>query len=338
MQELIDLSSFDSDKLKINIPSQNEDGQFSKITYNNCPIFIQTPISSTKQGFIKNGKKITCDLMFKSMETEFLHWLEQLETTIQKLLFTKGEDWFEQKLEMSDIESLFTTPTKLYKSGKYYLLRVLLKEPIKIFKENDNIIDLTYSDITQESNIISIIEIKGVKYTNKDFHLYIEIKQIMIVQPDPFLTNCFIKTTPKSIKPIHSEQTEISNKAKLGQKEVGLNVDDMVNNLLDSKNSINTIKINMDLNDLNDLNENIVEEPQLKEIDLDILDLEEPLKEITVSPNETTELKLSTTEDFYEKYKIAKQEAKEAKEKAVLACLKLDEMRRKYNIDSDEEN
>ena len=58
MQDLIELSSFDSTKIKISIPSQSEDSQFSKLTYNNAPIFIQTPRSSTKQGVTKNGKKL----------------------------------------------------------------------------------------------------------------------------------------------------------------------------------------------------------------------------------------------------------------------------------------
>ena len=46
-----------------------------------------------------------------------------------------------------------------------------IKDPIKIFKENDNILELTHFDITPESNIISLLEIKGIKYTNKDFQL-----------------------------------------------------------------------------------------------------------------------------------------------------------------------
>ena len=209
MQELIDISNFDSTKLKLNIPSQNEDSQFSKLTYNNSPVFIQTPISLTKQGVVKNGKKLICDLMFKSVETEFLHWFEELESFVQKLLFVKSEEWFEQKLEIVDIENLFTTPTKIYKSGKYYLLRTRLKEHIRVFKEND-ILEMTYSDITHESNIVSIIEIKGVKYTNKDFQFDIEIKQMMIVQPDPFLTGCFIKT--KSYKPkTENQEKDLGN-------------------------------------------------------------------------------------------------------------------------------
>lgn len=332
MHQLIDLSNFESEKIRINIPSQNEDGQFSKLTYNGLPIIIQTPISSTKQGVVKMGKKLVCDLMFKSIETEFLHWFEELETSVHKLLSSKSEEWFEQKLELVDVENVFTAPTKIYKSGKYYLIRASLKE-LKVFKENDNILELTYSDISHESNIISIIEVKGIKYTNKDFQFDIEMKQVMIVEPNPFLTNCFIK-----IKSITQSEAK-----PIGEKIVEMNVDNMVNEIMNSK--IDTIKTEPECDESEMIKETpILEDVNLETLDIDFIDINtEPLKEMsldTLSLEPENPIKLSTDDDFYKKYLIAKKEAKEAKQKAILAYLNLDEIKKKYNIDeeSDEEN
>lgn len=317
----IDISNFDKSKLKINIPSQSRDGQFSKISYGNFPIVIQTPMSLTKQGFFKHGKKMVCDLMIKTIETEFLNWFEQLEVATQSLLYEKSNDWFEQKLELTDIENLFTTPVKLFKSGKYYLIRASLKEPIKIFKENDNILELTYSDITQESNIISLLEIKGIKYTNKDFQFDIEIKQIMIVSSDPFLENCFIKIKKMDeVGPVNLGTRIVDN----------FDIDNMVNTLIDQKD------IKIDMVDESDQNE--------KEINIDINDIQvapevlEDLTDLRIDVDNDP-IKIMDEKDYTEVYLKAKQEAEEAKNKAIEAYLKLEEIRLKYNIDeSDEEN
>jgi hypothetical protein len=313
MHEIIDLSNFDKSKIKISIPSQNKDGQFSKLTYNNLPIIIQSPVSLTKQGVLKNGKKMVCDLMFKSIETDLLNWVEQLESVVHGLLYEKSDDWFEQKLELLDIENLFTTPIKLFKSGKYYLIRATLKDPIKIFKENDNFLELTYSDITHESNIVSLIEIKGIKYTSKDFQFDIEIKQIMIVSPDPFLENCFIKIKKTEMKDIEDDDVG------LGSRVNTFDIDNMVNTLIEKQS------IDIDINDIQfEKHEN---EPQIKELNLeDLVVEEEPIK-------------LTNEEDYMKIYVKAKQEANEAKNSAIAAYMKLEEIRLKYNIDeSDEEN
>ena len=328
----IDISNFDKSKLKISIPSQNRDGQFSKLTYDNFPIIVQTPQSLTKQGIVKNGKKIICDLMFKTMETEFLNWFEELESATQTMLHEKSNDWFEQKLELIDIENLFTTPIKLFKSGKYYLIRSFLKEPIKIFKENDSVLDLTYLDITTESNIISLLEVKGIKYTNKDFQFDIEIRQIMIVSANPFLENCFIK-----IKKMDGEVKENDNEVNLGNRILdNFDMDNMVNSMLDKE-----IKINIDDNADND--RNIV---SIDNIDINNIQLEEPLedphiKEVILEDLKIDDdsIKITTEEDYSDIYLKAKKEANEAKDKAIAAYLKLEEIRLKYNIDeSDEEN
>jgi len=116
---------------------------------------------------------------------------------LHHLLFEKSGDWFEQSFELSEIESLFISPIKIFKSGKYYLLKGGLKDSVKIFNDSNSYC-LTYMDIVPENNIISILEFKGIKYTSRDFQIDIEIKQIMIMQNDPYENNCFIKIKNES--------------------------------------------------------------------------------------------------------------------------------------------
>jgi hypothetical protein len=58
-------SSFDFSKLSLSHPVGIQGGAyFTKILYNNKPLYIQTTKSLTRQGFVKSGKKYYCDLMF----------------------------------------------------------------------------------------------------------------------------------------------------------------------------------------------------------------------------------------------------------------------------------
>ena len=215
--------------------------------------------------------------MFSSIETEFLHWIEELESGLHRVLFNKSSEWFEQSFELNEIESLFISPVKIFKSGKYYLLKAFLKDTIKIFNET---YALTYMDIIPENNIISILEFKGIKYTTRDFQLDIEIKQIMI-HNDPYEKNCFTKPLERSLE------------SHLGKK------------ILETE----SFKI-----------EEIINKPNV---------IDTSLKEITFEEIE------SEIPKGYNIYLEAKREAEEADQVARMAHLKLEEIRKKYNIDSE---
>lgn len=281
--ELLDICNFDKNLLKINIPAYNGESQYSKLTYNGAPIIVQTPTSLTRQGIIKQGKRLVCELMFDSIETEFLHWIEELESGLHDMLFKKSNDWFEQSFELNEIESLFNSPVKIFKSGKYYLLKGNVKDSVKIFNDNHSQ-GLTYMDIIPENNIISILEIKGIKYTSRDFQLDIEIKQMMVIQNDPYENNCFIK------RKIESKESHLGK--KLGE----------------------TFKV-----------EEIINKPNIIDTTLKELTFED-IENSAKIPNEGMDL-----------YKEAKKELMEANELAKKAQLRLEEIKKIYNIDSDSE-
>lgn len=260
---------YDFTKLYFGPPSSLAGGAyFTRLMYNtNKPIFIQTPKSLTKQGFIKSGKKIYTDLMFDNNDTVFINWIENLEARCQELIFAKRETWFETKLEKDDIEGAFTSPFKIFKSGKYYLLRVNVKPNIKIYDEKDQV--LSIESITNDKPIICILEIQGLKFTSRNFQIEIELKQSMIVSPDPFLDECFIK------KPIKKQQTQKIKEEKKEQeveeeeeeeveveeeqinKNISFDLDNLINQSAQhlAKNKVDSsLEINNETNNINNKN------------------------------------------------------------------------------------
>ena len=51
-------------------------GYFTKIENSGKSLYIQTPKSLTRQGFVKTGKKYYCDLMFDTNSEIIVNWFE----------------------------------------------------------------------------------------------------------------------------------------------------------------------------------------------------------------------------------------------------------------------
>ena len=272
---------YDFSKLYLGPPTTVPGGAyFTKIMHNtNKPLYIQTPKSLTKQGFVKSGKKVYTDLMFDNNDTVFINWIENLETTCQELIFSKGQTWFETKLEKDDIESAFTSPFKIFKSGKYYLLRINVKPNIKVYNETDQIINI--DDVSCEKNIISIIEIQGIRFTSRNFQIEFELKQAMLVSPDPFLDECFIK------KP--------NRKSIVKEEEIkGLKEDS--NGLTEPTKDLTEIKdLTKPTNDLTEEPKDLTEET--KDLTEEPKDLTEPTNDLTEETNDLTEETNCLTEE-----------------------------------------
>jgi len=330
--------NFDFSSLSLGQPNSIQGGAyFTKIQCKEKPLYIETPKSLSRQGFVKNGKKMVVDLMFDNTNEEFIHWLENLETKCQELIYAKGESWFQNKLEMNDIESAFNSPLKVYKSGKFYLVRVNVKmnystnNPyVKIFNENE--IPLTIDDVNTETNVISVLEIQGIKFTTRSFQIEMEVKQMMILNTYEIFENCVIKHKSKADKINHKDEDNGSTKQTNDENilfennsnfdfaeptndtseitsELFLENDKPEKEIIHSEEILNTIKLNpLDENDLTEVNFD----------DIDNL--------------ETIQLK-KPNQVYYEIYKEARKKAKEAKKNAMIAFLEAKNIKKTYMLE-----
>lgn len=351
---------FDFSKISLANPTGIQGGAyFTKILYNLKPLYIQTQQSLTRQGFIKTtGKKFYVDLMFDNNSADIINWFENLEERCQKLLFEKSETWFQNTLELNDIETAFNSTIRVYRSGKYYLVRCNARsnpnnEPsVKIYDENEN--SVPYTDINNEIKIISILEIQGIKFTSRNFQIEIEIKQIMTINEEPIFESCLIKTN--NLKKENQENVKVEENIIMNDDNVNLGVDfndkqkfeenkeqeclDIIENFNDE------IKDNIELSKSEIQNNDYKEDDKNEDnIDLEIEDLDnlEPennldLKEVDIDLNEPNNLETLTLKKpnqvYFELYKKAREKAKIAKKEAILAYLEVKNIKKTYLIDN----
>jgi hypothetical protein len=319
---------------------------FIKYLMENNPLYIQAPKCMTKQGFLKAGKKMFCDLMFNNENEKFIKWMEDLEIFTQNYIFKNRNIWFENELEMHDIENSFTSPLKLFKGGKYYIVRVniptrLGKCSLKIFDEDEN--DVDYETIKENTNVITILEIQGIKCSAKSFQIEIEIKQMMVLKPNKLFEKCVIHV--KNTKNVAIENNVVDEKTPVEINKPDDSVDDdntvvHSNNMVviadgitvDSSTADGSIADGMtadgstalDLTDFSTMEQTKDQfSLNLEEINLNLDDLSE---------NEQINIK-NRNDVYYKMYKEAKNKAKIARNMALSAYLEAKRIKNLYMLD-----
>jgi hypothetical protein len=165
----------------------------------------------------KTGKKIYCDLKYSILEkkeSSFIDWMEKIEEKTQDLIFANRKDWFLEEPTREDIEYMWNSCIRSYKSD-FRLVRTFVQKPkqlhkaptITIYDENEDIKSI--DDITGDSRMITIIEILGIKWTSQSAQLDVCFRQAMLLEDKPLFTQCLITNNfnnPISIK--NNEGTE----------------------------------------------------------------------------------------------------------------------------------
>ena len=211
-------SSFDFTKLNLAKPQPIPGGNyFIRLSISGKPLYIRHPKCKTKQGFFRAGKKYHTDLMFTHEDTNFIEWMENLESHCQNLLYVNRDQWFEDTMEIHDIENYFTSPLKIFKSGKFYIARVNvstnLGNPIlKIYDEDENLVAMDKVD--NKVDVMSVLEIKGIKCSATSFQIEMEIKQMMIMKPEDIFDKCLFRTNISMLPSSSSDTIEMEETVK----------------------------------------------------------------------------------------------------------------------------
>lgn len=333
MENIVDINEkFDFNSIHLENPLPIQGGSFfTKITYSDkrLPLYIQLPKCKSKNGIVKftASKKSYIDLLFNSNDAVISSWFEDLEIKCRDLIFSKKDLWFQSDIELDDIESMFLTPIKFFKSGKFISLRAnipytknIKKEYCMIYDETERILES--QDVNENKEIIPLVLVDGIRFTSKTFQLEINLPQIMVLNIDTAIkNNCMIKTNK-------TEQNILDNNNLIPEKsdEVSINNEKNIKTL--EKNS----DITKDVKNIENENSNLDEvknKDGLEEVDLKL-------------PNNIEEFSLKNPVEVYnEIYKNAKKKAQQLKSAAVTAFLEAKEIKEKYNLEdidiSDEE-
>jgi len=348
---------FEFDKLILTSPIVVSGGNhFIKYSMNEMPLYIQPPKCKVKQGIVKTGKRAYCDLMFTNENENFIRWLENLENYSQKQIYNNREKWLETELDQHDIENSFTSPLKIYKSGKYYIVRTniptaLGKTNFKVYDENENIIDI--ETIKENENVATILEIQGIKCSSRSFQIEIEMKQMLVLNKVDLFEKCILTKKSELVK----ESLEIKESDKLIEnnnnttKNIENNTTRVIETVENESDDENIQPSSSEILNYEDSNHNITfdkyevndEIEQKEEISSPIenINLEKTTRELIeevdlnlekIGENEPVFLK-KRNDVYYEMYREALRKAKLAKEMALSNYLEAKRIKNTYMLD-----
>ena len=333
-------SQFEFDKISLTTPTTISGGvHFSKILINKKQLYIQSPKCKTKQGIVKSGKKSHADLVFTNDDEEFIQWIETLEQTVRKHIFTNRERWFDMDLDEDDIESYFTPTIKLFKSGKQYIMRVNISQrigatPLKIYDENEEDVDI--ETITENTSLISILEIQGIRCSTKSFQIDVELKHIMVIKPVNLFEKFIIKRTiakdlAKKVEVIVDEaKSKIDDKVTVQvEEEEEEEEEEKEKEKEEKEKEVEATDPEVIIDQEEDPKKNDNDNDNDNDDD-DILEINLDVEEI--NDNDTIQLK-DKTEVYYQMYKEARQKAKLAKSLALSSYLEARRIKNLYMLD-----
>lgn len=355
---------FDFNNLVLKPPiSLNGGNHFIKYKFQEEPLYIQAPKCTLKQGIVKASKRMFCDLMFTREDAVFINWIENIESFSQKQIFENREKWFETTLEESDIENSFTPTMKIFKSGKFYILRVSIptllgNSILKIYDEEQNLVNI--EDIKENDTVLTALEIQGVKCSPRNFQIEIEMKQMLILKEQNIFEKCILQTrsTLEKQEPQHLES--INNQEEI--EEINQEQDEEVEKYEEPQHVEENEKQNEKREDVEE-NENIetidksileTNEDTIKEVILEKLSEEKPetdeiesIEEIKEKKNlEPVEFEIDLekfepevlnlkkkTDVYYEMYRDALKRAKAAKDLALNGFLEAKRIKNTYMLE-----
>jgi hypothetical protein len=284
-------NEFDFSLWKLRYPLHLPGGQsFCKLTSgpDRKPLYLETPICLTKNGFIRTAKKMSCDLIFTVLEhADFLAWTDSLVDCLQSEILNhstlapeqpedglnKGHDiWFQNDFGEDDIDDVFIPILKTSSGGRTFSMRINvplsaiqgskhMQPAIKVYDENEN--DVPIDTITSSTKVVAILEVKGIKCNTHSFVLDIIMKQMMIINPSSALdTDCILSSKSNSHKRNHSR--EFADQTTGGQSLLD------VSPMLHSETGLDETETDLPETDLpeTDLPETDLPETDLPETDL----------------------------------------------------------------------
>ena len=236
--------------ITLSMPSSVQGGSyFTKIHYAKRPLYMQSPKCVSKQGITAVGKKMYIELVISNeKDGEFISFLENLEKVCIDIIFEKRHIWFTDELEKTDIETAFASIIKSYKHGTSHLLKLNINNTSNhakhgigigglqtcfVFDETNN--PLKFDDVKPETQLITIIEFEGIKFTQKSFQFEMNARQMLIIDEKPIFNSCLIKTKKKDDEQNEKDEKMDNNRENKGDDKGDDNTDNKDHDNTDNK-------------------------------------------------------------------------------------------------------
>ena len=192
MALVLENTTVDFEQITLGIPNQLQKNVFfSRIFLDDNPIYIQTNECFTSSGIKETNTKSFCDLIYRNNET-IVNFFTNLEKKVKECVLDNKEDWFEDNFTSDDLDDSFVSTIAYHKQGvklRTYIHKNTITERYNLNCYNYNHELISNEKICVGTNLIPIIEIIGIRFTDKSFHIEIKLVQTLITNVEGLNTS-----------------------------------------------------------------------------------------------------------------------------------------------------
>lgn len=303
---------FQSQGISLEDPVNVKDYNFSEISMNGEPLFVQLCETHIGNGICtgQNGEHYV-DLLINEDNETTLEWFDSFDATLKKLLLVKSDEWFDDEITNDDIDESYNSSLTNDDDDNHFTFRVYLPKNYKI-KSNLNIYDENgdslKSSILKEDDItiVPLVELKGIKFDADEFSVYGVLRQGMVIDNEDESDNSDESSESDSDNENNDdvgEGYEHGNNDELNKNDnVSLNVEELIPHATDD----------------------------LEEVNLDASDIQ--------GAKEENELQLKKPNEVYlSMWREAREKAKQAKNDAIKAYLEAKNIKSTWLLDEVDE-
>jgi hypothetical protein len=330
---------------------------FSNLYYDNGEkqaLCIRTPHAT-----VKTNKKKYIDLLFNNdIDSEYQSFLERFEENVKSSIMGKMEEWFESSFDEETLDYLMQPVTRDFRK-LHFISRIYVENSengLQIYDSNQK--HLLINDISERDDIVTLLLCKGIKITSQSITLVLLAKQILLnkgerleqfalcentkVEESPKIQ---INTTNKSSKVDEAPTLETGIDSSDSEDETNSSIPFVERN---SEKDSKEIKEHSHLENNNFSSEPLEEVEQIvaptlvdygENITNEAKEYISGLEEVELQPTTDVTVTLQEPYEVFEKlYKSALLRAKQAKKEAILAYLKVHEVKNQYMIDDNDDH
>jgi hypothetical protein len=353
-------TTFNFDTISLANPQPVQGGSFfTRATIDeDKPLYIQFPKCFTKSGIVNTKRGKYSDLLYeKNNQEQLIEWALALEKTCQQKIFEKKNTWFHNELALDDIETMMTPIFRLYRSGSKLLIRSYIdvsqhNNIDKCLAYNETKLQISLDKINEDTPIIPLVLIEGIKFSTKSFEIVIKLVQLMVLDKlEDHSQVCLIKHDINPIQDVtlgqnnddNNSTSDISNVSETNIKKEIPETENIKTDELENNDEL--IKQNKDNNEMSAEDKSLEKMEALEHI-VEVVDDKNTIssiEEIDITVDDNTEtLNLKKPNDvYYDIYKAAREKAKHMRKVAIEAFLEAKDIKTKYMLDeiddSDEE-
>ena len=166
--EILDYKTLDLNNINYNDPEKVKGGSYMSIpTYNNNPIYIQSPRLNSNNGIVKNDSRCYIELELDNSHWEFYEFITNIDEYNMDKIHKNSSKWFSKEFPLDIVEEFYKTPIKNGKANKPPMLK--LKIPVikgditcNIYNSNNNTIH--YNDIKNDVKILCVLKLQGLRF------------------------------------------------------------------------------------------------------------------------------------------------------------------------------